>query len=536
MNRFTIFLWSLLLIALSATIKTTASSSATISLDIKSIREESSTLGIISTVAGYFNLYGGSSAEGIAATSAQLDGPRGLALDKEGNYVIADAGSSRIKKVTLSSGIINTVAGTGVEGYDGDGGQATLAKLNSSCGVCFDMFGNIFIADSGNHRIRKVTLTTGVITTVAGNGKEGFNVDNVAAVSTALNYPLDVAVDSSGNIYFADTGNGRVRKVTASTGLITTIAGIGRTQVGIDSAAKIATKFYMFAPSGVTLDALGNVFIAGGLLDPCIFKVIESTGEISIVAGTGGRYSGGIAGFNGDDILATVAQLNNPYKVTFDSIGNMYISDQSGFRIRKITTSSGIITTVAGTGAMASAPNDGEGGIATSAKIYLPTEVAIDNFGSFYFGDYALNVIRKVSYSEVTPSTSVTLAPSVTNLPFAPVASTPTASNPGDPILTPSIPPTPTDRTPSTPSSPTDRTPSTPSTPTAPTPSTPSTPTDRTPSTPSTLTAPTPGIVSSVSTKAPSSSSSTNSATATRLHMTIMLLSSILILHLCRDA
>ena len=514
MNRFTTFLWSLLLIALSATIKTTASSSATISLDIKSILQDSLTTGIISTVAGYSSLYGGSRAEGIAATSAQLDGPRGLTIDKEGNYVIADAGSSKIKKVTLSSGIINTVAGTGVEGYDGDGGQATLAKLNSSCGVCLDLFGNIFIADSGNHRIRKVTLTTGVITTVAGNGREDFNGDNVAAISTALNYPLDVAVDSSGNIYFADTGNGRVRKVTASSGLITTIAGIGRTLVGMDSAAKIATKFYMFAPSGVTLDASGNVFIAGGLLDHCIFKVIESTGDISIVAGTGGRYSGGIAGFNGDDILATAAQLNNPYKVTFDSQGNMYISDQSGFRIRKVITGSGMITTVAGTGAMASAPNDGEGGSATSAKIYLPTEVAIDTFGNFYFGDYALNVIRKVTYSELTPSTSVTLAPSVTNPPFAPVASTPTASNPGDPILTPSIP----------------------STPTAPTSSIPSTPTAPTPSTPSTPTAPTPGIVSSVSTKAPSSSSSTNSATTTRLHMTIILLSSILILHLFRDA
>ena len=208
-------------------------------------------------------------------------------------------------------------------------------------------------------------MSTGVITTLAGDGKDsGEEVkDNVAATSISLSNPRDVAVDASGNIFIADTGHQRIRKVSAATGMITTIAGTGNFA---DTAQKstIATEYSLPTPYGVILDASGNVFIADISCD-CIFKITVNTGLISIVAGTG--VGGDLAGgYNGDNILATAAKLNYPTMVAIDASGNMFIADSENYRIRKVTASTGIITTVAGTGTLGTT-SEGDGGSATLA-------------------------------------------------------------------------------------------------------------------------------------------------------------------------
>ena len=362
--------------------------------------KSSTSPGIITTVAGT-KVAGGIVTDGVAATSKRINSPEGLAFDKEGNFYIAASGVHKIYKVTASSGIINTVAGTGDRGYGGDGGQATSAMLYGPEGITLDTAGDIYIADRDNNRIRKITMSTGLITTVAGNGNKLSTTDNIAATSTSLDFPCDVAVDPSGNIFIADSNNGRIRKVTASTGIITTIAGTGESLLlARRKKSAIATQYYLPQPLGVTLDTAGNVYIAGGLFDPCIFKITVSTGNISLVAGTG-PYVTGTVGYNGDDILATAANLYYPTKVVFDASGNMYISDSGNHRIRKVTASTGMISTVAGTGAVTSIgfSSNGEFGLATSASLYTPSGIAMDTAGNLYFADANYNVVRKVTYT-----------------------------------------------------------------------------------------------------------------------------------------
>jgi len=216
---------------------------------------------------------GGYNGDNISAGSAQLTGPGGLAIDAEGNLYIADVSNHRIRKVD-KNGIITTVAGNGLTyygsgGFSGDGGLATLAQLNSPQDVAIDSIGNIYIADNGNQRVRKVD-TNGIITTVAGNGMKGYNGDGGIAINAKLNSPVSIALDAKGNLYIADYDNHRVRKVN-SNGIITTVAG------------------------------------------------------------------NGIAGYNGDGGIATAAQLSSPIAVTVDNSGNLIISDYANNRIRKVT-------------------------------------------------------------------------------------------------------------------------------------------------------------------------------------------------------
>lgn len=427
MLRFTLILFSLLLFAVPATTKSIASSVATTSKDNNAKLHTSSTLtGIISTVAGFRTRSAGGTTDGISATSARIEDPRGLAIDKEGNIIFADYDADKIRKVLATTGIITTVAGTGDAGFFGDGGQATSAMLNTPNGIGLDTAGNLFIADTDNNRIRKVTVSTGIITTVAGNDKTDYTGDNVAATSTSLKFPHDVAIDTNGNIYIADTGNFRIRKVTVSTGIMTTIAGSGVPSDKIIGPTTAATDFHLYSPIGVTLDTSGNIYIAGGSNDPCVFKVIASNGYISIVAGTGPSL-GGEKGYNGDGILATTARLNVPRKVAFDSLGNMFISETESERIRKVTASTGMITTAAGTGNIGREPYDGEGSNALLASIHSPIGLAVDAAGNFYFSSY-LGVVRKVTYTAVTPSSSMTSAPS-TAVASAPSAPSPSSSS-----------------------------------------------------------------------------------------------------------
>jgi trimeric autotransporter adhesin len=202
----------------------------------------------------------GSSGDGGQATSASLNYPRGVAVDASGNIYIADTYNNRIRMVTKSTGIISTVAGDGTQEYKGDGGPATSAILYYPASIAVDALGNIYIADSSNYRIRMVTKSTGIISTVAGSGSSGSSGDGGQATSATLNSPYGVAVDASGNIYIADSSNNRIRMVTKSTGIISTVAGSG--PYGYSGDGGQATSAVLKYPYGVAVDASGNIYIA----------------------------------------------------------------------------------------------------------------------------------------------------------------------------------------------------------------------------------------------------------------------------------
>lgn len=295
----------------------------------------------------------------------------GMAVDGAGNIFIADTENHRIRKVTASTGIITTVAGNGTSGYSGDGGAATSAELNAPYAVALDTAGNIYIADTQNYRIRKITASTGVISTVAGNGIQGYSGDGGTATSAEFGYPSGLALDTAGNIYIVDNSNQRVRKVTASTGVISTVAGNGTAGYSGDGGA--ATSAELAWPADLALDTAGNIYIADGGNNR-VRKVTVSTGIISTVAGNG------TGGYSGDGGSATSAELNNPSGLILDTAGNIYISDLYNLRIREVTASTGVIATVAGNG---SSGYSGEGGAATSASI-SPDRVALDYAGNLY--------------------------------------------------------------------------------------------------------------------------------------------------------
>ena len=266
-----------------------------------SIREVNSSTGLISTVAG--NGVCGFSGDGYAATSAELNAPTAVAIDAAGDLFIADSGNDVIREVNSSTGLITTVAGNGTDGYSGDGYAATGAEFNFPNAVAVDAAGDVFIADSGNNVIREVDLSTGLITTVAGNGTCGYSGDGGPATSAELSYPTGVAVDAKGDLFIADSGNNVVREVTSSTGLITTVAGNGTGGYSGDGYA--ATSAQLDDPTGVAVDAAGHIFIADSS-NGAIREVDPSTGLINTVAGNG------TWGYSGDGGAATVAELSDP--------------------------------------------------------------------------------------------------------------------------------------------------------------------------------------------------------------------------------
>ena len=316
------------------------------------------------------------------ASESVLGNPQGVAVDSSGNLYIADSQNHRIRKVD-SSGIITTVAGTGDGGYGGDGGLATSAMLNNPSEVAVDGSGNLYISDTRNLRIRKVD-SMGTITTIAGTGTSGYSGDGGLATSAMLNNPSGVAVDSSGNLYIADFQNLRIRKVNTS-GTITTVAGIGRS--GYSGDGGLATSAMLNNPSGVAVDGSGNLYIAdsGNLR----IRKVDTMGTITTVAGTGVR------GYSGDGGLGTSAMLNDPSVVAVDGSGDLYIADRLNHRIRKVDNS-GNIATVAGIGRSG---HSGDGGPATAARLDYPSGVAVDGSGDLYIADRFNHRIRKVDNS-----------------------------------------------------------------------------------------------------------------------------------------
>jgi sugar lactone lactonase YvrE len=338
----------------------------------------------ILTVAGDGIL--GYQGDGGAATAAELHQPQGVALDSAGNIYIADFVNNLVRKVAASTGIITTVAGNGTYGFSGDGGRATSAELNQPYGVAADAAGNIYIADSGNSRIREVSASTGIITTVAGNGLYGSSVDGGLATNASLSTPFGVAVDSVGNIYIADTNSCKIRKVTASTGIITNVAGIAFScsYSGDGGPATSATLNYPYA---VAVNSSGNIYIAD-TNNERIREVNAGTGIISTVAGNGTIGNGGDGG------PATSSPLNQPEGVAVDNSGNIYFADPNDPRLREVEASNGIITTIAGTGVNG---YTGDEGPAIAAELSEPSGVAVDSAGDVFVADYGNGVVREIS-------------------------------------------------------------------------------------------------------------------------------------------
>jgi sugar lactone lactonase YvrE len=350
---------------------------------------------IINTIAGlpspgYFG-------NGGQATAAELNSPCQIAVDGSGNVYIADYGNNVIRMVTASTGIITTFAGngfgagTGTGGYTGDGGQVTAAELFYPTSIAMDASGNIYIADYDNNVIRKVTVSSGIITTVAGNGwgnglgSGGYTGDGGQATAAELFEPAGIALDKSGNIYIADAANNVIRKITTSSGIINTIA--GNTSTGSSGDGGQATSAELAFPFALALDDTGNVFIADWG-NSRIRKVANKTGIITTIAGNGSQ------GSMGDGGQATAAELWLPMAVSIDASGNILIADSKNNLIRKVTASTGIISAIAGNGA---AGYSGNGALALMSELDYPDGVATDTAGNIYYADGNNDVIREIT-------------------------------------------------------------------------------------------------------------------------------------------
>ncbi len=333
----------------------------------------------ISTVAG--NGIAGFSGDGGSAANAQLHDAFGVALDASGNLYIADFSNNRIRKVA-TNGTISTYAGTGVQGFSGDGGPAASAELSRPSRDWIDANGNLLFTDPGNSRVRKIT--GGTISTIAGNSTAAESGNGGPATGASLNYPENVITDSAGNIYISDGNGNTVRKIT--NGVIIKIAGNG--SAGYSGDGGMATAASLNNPLGLMLDPGGNLYIADNGNNR-IRKV--ANGVITTFAGNGTK------GFSGDGGPAASAELTNVSGLQFDAAGNLYFTD--GNRLRVILTS-GIVETVAGTG---TAGYSGDGGSALDAELNLPLALAISPSGSIYIADGFNNRVRLLTPA---PSTS----------------------------------------------------------------------------------------------------------------------------------
>lgn len=335
--------------------------------------------GMIHKVAGTGK--SGFSGDGGPAAQALLKLPAGLHFDKQGNLYIADRENHRVRKVD-TQGVITTVAGNGTAGFSGDGGPATQASLNLPAGVVTDSKGNLYISDRSNNRVRRVD-TKGIIQTWAGNGNEGYYNDNGPAVQATLDKPFGLAMDDKNNLYIADRGNNRVRKVTPN-GIITTYGGDGGFYFIGDNGP--AYKASLAGPTGVALDSKGNLYIADNYNNRV--RMIDTLGMIRTVAGTGTQE------YNGDSEVARETNLSKVFAVAVDQQDNLIVVDRSHYRIRRIDPQGSKVETIAGNGVKMFA---GDGGPATGARLNFPHGIVVDDKDNVIFSDKAHFRIRKIT-------------------------------------------------------------------------------------------------------------------------------------------
>jgi sugar lactone lactonase YvrE len=338
---------------------------------------------IITTIAGKAGVPASYYGDSIPATNARFYGPCAVCYDNNGNLLVCDAFNSRIRRISLGTGLITTIAGTNTAGFSGDGGLASSAELALPETVRTDSVGSIYITDGQNNRIRKIDAITGIITTIAGNGSTGNSGDGGPATNAQMDGPVGLCLDKNGNIYFTDYFNNRVRKIDASTGVISAFAGTGAIGYSGDNGLAINARFS--SPVQVFGDAANNIFICDQF-NHVVRKVDAITGIITTTAGAG------VPGYSGDSGLAIHAKLNEPAGGLVDKNNDIYIAEFQNGVIRKIDHATGIITTVAGNGTWGWA---GDGGPPTDAKLSC-TDLVIDSFGQMIIADYGTNTIRKV--------------------------------------------------------------------------------------------------------------------------------------------
>ncbi|MEO6324591.1 MAG: hypothetical protein ABIT01_13520, partial [Thermoanaerobaculia bacterium] len=336
--------------------------------------------GQIDTVAGIGTR--GFIGDGDVATSASLAFPSSITTTEAGDLVIADSFNHRIRVVDAATHRISTRAGSASAGFAGDDGPATLAQLRYPAAVVIDGAGNLLIADTDNNRIRKVAATTGIITTLAGTGASGYSGDGGTAAAATLRRPQSLAVDPAGNVLVADTDNHVIRRISATTGLIATIAGSGT--AGFDGDGGPATTKRLNQPRGIALASSGALLIAD--TGNQRVRLVATSGTISTVAGNG------VSSDVGDGGPAVDASLASPSGILVDTQGNLFIADAANARVRRVDASTGVIRTVAG----GRSGFSGDYGRATEAGLTDPTGVHVDSAGNLFIADSKNNRIRAV--------------------------------------------------------------------------------------------------------------------------------------------
>ncbi len=335
--------------------------------------------------------------DACAATAAFLNSPSGVAVDGAGNVYIADRDDDRVRRVDAVTKRMSAIAGAGFSGFGGDGGPATEARLHSPSGAAVDAAGNVYIADTYNHRIRKVDAAEGTIATIAGSGDFCLNLDTICGDGGVATYavlfaPSGIAVDAAGDVYIADTSNHRVRKVAA--GIIDTVAGSGAAWAatgGYAGDGGPAAEARLNRPQGVAVDRWGGVYIADTRNHSIrrVYPDPDNPGRnlIDTIAGDGNP------GYSGDGGPAVSARLNHPQGIAVDPSGNVYIADRDNHSIRKIERRPGTITTIAGTGTGGFSGDDVS---AAEAQLNRPAGVAVDRAFNIYIADEGNRRIRKI--------------------------------------------------------------------------------------------------------------------------------------------
>lgn len=330
---------------------------------------------------------------GSGTAGAFLSSPTSVAVDPAGDVYVADW-SGFIRKIWVKNGATTIVAGTGVLGFGGDGGQAVNSNLGRAISIAFDPVGNLYFADNDNNRIRRVDRLTGVITTVAGTGADADSGDGGPAVNAGVSRPTGITVDAAGNLYFSSSWS-RVRKLIAGKGTIETVAGQWITSFGGDNGPALGALFWDPIPSVV--NPAGDIYIAD-YENSRVRLVTAKTGIVTTFAGSGACAEAPpfhtmvcSSGFAGDGGPAKTATLNHAAALAMDDNGNLYIADTINHRVRKVDASTGLIHTIAGNGVNGFS---GDGGPALAAEISFPVSIAVDRSGKVYFADESNNRIR----------------------------------------------------------------------------------------------------------------------------------------------